>query len=81
MSNLCDLLYHLRNAACHHNLAFSSDREDPQDVELIAKDRANKTVVYWIASISVADLEKFCRGLVDLMVENEAKLKTLANLD
>jgi ADP-ribosylglycohydrolase len=63
------LLWHLRNAAAHGRLRFSSDSTDLQDVRLIVEDKPNQpdATVNWRAEISAAQLEGFCRRLVQLI--------------
>jgi hypothetical protein len=58
---LGELVYHVRNGAAHARLAFSSDSSVPSEVEITVEDAYPKTrQVYWRASITVADLLKFC---------------------
>ncbi|WP_447964104.1 HEPN family nuclease [Nitrospira sp. Ecomares 2.1] len=58
---LGELIYHLRNGAAHARLAFSSDSSLPADVRITVEDALSKTSpVYWRASITAADLLKFC---------------------
>jgi hypothetical protein len=63
------LLWHLRNAASHGRLRFSSDSTDLQDVRLIVEDRPSQpsATVNWRAEISAAQLEGFCRRLAQLI--------------
>jgi hypothetical protein len=54
---LGELAYHLRNAACHARVFFSSDSHDPKEVEVTFEDVHPKTKqVYWRASI-LAEVE------------------------
>lgn len=62
------LLWHLRNAAAHGRLTFSSDSGDRRQVRLIVEDKpSSSTLVNWRAEISAADLETFCRKLAELI--------------
>jgi len=58
---LGELVYHLRNGAAHARLAFSSDSPVPSEVQITVEDACPKTrQVYWRASITAADLLRFC---------------------
>jgi hypothetical protein len=63
------LLWHLRNAAAHGRLTFSSDSTELAAVRLVIEDKINSSnaPVNWRAEISAADLESFCRRLAKLI--------------
>jgi ADP-ribosylglycohydrolase len=63
------LLWHLRNAAAHGRLTFSSDSTELGSVRLVIEDKPNgsNVPVNWRAEISAADLESFCRRLAKLI--------------
>jgi hypothetical protein len=59
--SLGDLTRHLRNAACHRRLNFSSDHPEMHLVEIEFEDAARKkSSPYWRAKICAADLREFC---------------------
>jgi hypothetical protein len=61
-TTLGKLTYHLRNAASHRRLRFSSDGPDPKEVEIQFEDAyPGKAVdVDWVAKIRASDLKDFC---------------------
>lgn len=59
-TTLGKLTYHLRNAAAHRRVGFSSDEPDMKDVEIIFADALPKKPVDWRASIRASDLKDFC---------------------
>jgi hypothetical protein len=60
-NTLGKLIWHLRNAASHRRLRFSSDRREMDKVEIEFEDapRANAPP-NWRAKINAADLKEFC---------------------
>ena len=55
------LTWHLRNAASHRRLKFSSDHREMRQVEIEFEDAANrKAPPNWCAKINAADLAAFC---------------------
>ena len=63
-TTLRHLVNHLRNAAAHRRISFSTDGPYPRGVTLTALDAYSNTgPVYWRAHINGADLEAFCIGL------------------
>jgi HEPN pEK499 p136 len=59
-TTLGKLTYHLRNAASHRRLRFSSDGPDPKDVEIEFEDALPGKPVDWHARIRASDLKDFC---------------------
>lgn len=67
---LAALLRHLRNAAAHRRVYFSSDNSDPAKVTITFEDAASGTApVYWKATIQASDLREFLVRLVGLIKE------------
>ena len=62
---LYDLVKHLRNAASHSHLYFSSNSRVMEEVDIEVKDR------HWQARICVKELRDFCLRFIDLL---EARL-------
>jgi hypothetical protein len=59
--SLGKLTGHLRNAACHRRLKFSSEHREMHKVEIEFEDAANKkSPPNWRAKINAADLAVFC---------------------
>lgn len=59
---------HLRNAACHRRLKFSSDDPDMQKVEIEFEDAPNKkSPPNWRAKINAAELKEFCDRFTKLL--------------
>lgn len=54
------LTWHLRNAASHRRLKFSSDDRDMHLVEVEFEDSANAKSPNWRAKINAANLKMFC---------------------
>jgi hypothetical protein len=59
-TTLGKLTYHLRNAASHRRLRFSSDGPDPEQVEIEFEDALPGKPVDWRARIRASDLKDFC---------------------
>jgi hypothetical protein len=59
-TTLGKLTYHLRNAASHRRLKFSSDGPDPEDVDIEFEDALPGKPVDWQARIRASDLKAFC---------------------
>lgn len=59
-TTLGKLTYHLRNAASHCRLRFSSDGPDAEDVEIEFEDALPDKPVDWHAKIRASDLKEFC---------------------
>jgi hypothetical protein len=60
-TTLGKLTWHLRNAASHRRLKFSSDDPNMHMVEIEFEDAPNtKSPVNWRATINAADLKVFC---------------------
>lgn len=73
---LDDLVYHVRNAAAHRHLKYSSDDSDLLKVELSLADgiprkiHGSKTFeLYWWASINAADLRSWLQCLAEAIDE------------
>jgi hypothetical protein len=55
------LIYHLRNAASHRRLKFSSDEREMHKVEIEFEDAPNKNALpNWRAKINASELKEFC---------------------
>jgi hypothetical protein len=55
------LIYHLRNAASHRRLSFSSDHREMRKVEIEFEDAPKKHApINWCAKINAGDLKLFC---------------------
>ena len=62
------LTFHLRNAASHRRLKFSSDERDLHKVEIEFEDAPNKIAPpNWRAKINAADLKEFCDRFTKLL--------------
>ena len=60
-TTLRKLIWHLRNAASHRRLEFSSDHREMDKVEIEFKDAPTaKAPINWHAKINAADLKEFC---------------------
>lgn len=59
-TTLGELTYHLRNAASHRRLKFSSDGSEPGDVEIEFEDALPYKPMDWQARIRASDLKAFC---------------------
>lgn len=60
-TTLGKLIRHLRNAAAHRRIRFSSDDPELHKVKLQFEDAASDTApVYWRAQINAAELRVFC---------------------
>ena len=59
-ATLGKLIYHLRNAAAHRRIGFSSDDADMEEVVIHFEDARPKKPVDWRAEIQAADLQDFC---------------------
>lgn len=73
---LDDLVNHIRNAAAHRHLKYSSDSSDLLKVELSLADGLPRTVAgsrtfefYWRASINAADLRSWLQCLAEALDE------------
>jgi hypothetical protein len=54
------LTWHLRNAASHRRLRFSSDDREMSKVDIVFEDAPNDKPVNWRAKINAGDLKVFC---------------------
>ena len=54
------LIYHLRNAASHRRLKFSSDEPNSEKVDIEFEDALPGKPVDWQATIRASDLRAFC---------------------
>ena len=69
-STLGDLIYHLRNAAAHGHVTFSSDDPDLKRVSIEVEDyKPGASTPYWRASIRGHDLREFCLRFIALIEE------------
>lgn len=59
-TTLGKLTYHLRNAAAHRRITFSSDDSDMNNVTIEFKDALPKQPVDWVVRIQASDLKSFC---------------------
>jgi hypothetical protein len=67
---LGEIVRHLRNAAAHGRLSFTSDSPDPRDVEIIAEDSPPQSSdPNWRAKITADQLRCFCFRLLDFIEE------------
>lgn len=67
-SRLGCLIYHLRNAASHGSIEFSSDDPDPSQITITVKDRKpDSQDPYWIAEIGALELRSFCLRFIKLL--------------
>jgi len=65
---LHDLVRHLRNAAAHGRLDFTSDCRDPAEVDIIAEDMPyGSSEPNWRAHIRADQLRDFCYKFLDLI--------------
>jgi hypothetical protein len=65
---LHDLVRHLRNAASHGRLDFTSNSPDPAQVEIIAEDkRPASSQVTWRAQIRADQLRDFCYRFLEFI--------------
>jgi hypothetical protein len=62
------LVWHLRNAAAHRRIRFSSDRPEMGRVEIVFEDAPKDKPVNWRASINAAELKKFCDRFEDKLI-------------
>jgi len=63
---LGDLVRHIRKAAAHGRLRFSSDLRDPNAVILYIEDRRpNDVVPNWCAEMTAKQMHDFCVKLID----------------
>lgn len=61
---------HLRNAAAHRRIRFSSDSKILKEVEIEIEDRESAaSAPYWRAHINGAELKAFCYGVLDRVEE------------
>lgn len=68
-TTLRDLAYHLRNAAAHGRVEFSSDSQEYQEVSLVVEDwKPGDQQAYWRAEISADQLRCFCSRLAALIL-------------
>jgi hypothetical protein len=67
------LVYHVRNAAAHGRLRFSSDDRLPHAVTISAEDGPNKEPfnANWSAKIVGSDLFHFCEELAKIVATNQ----------
>jgi hypothetical protein len=69
-NTLGDLIYHLRNAAAHGHMTFSSDDPDLKSVEIEVEDyKPGASAPYWRASINGFDFREFCLRFISLVEE------------
>jgi len=62
------LVYHLRNAAAHGRMRFSSNSHDLKKVVVRVEDYKNKqTTSYWSATLDAAQLRQLCLSFIDLL--------------
>ena len=55
------LLYHLRNAAAHQRISFTTDHPKMESVDIIFEDAPFKdSPINWRASIKASELKNFC---------------------
>jgi HEPN pEK499 p136 len=65
---LGDLIYHLRNAAAHGRIKFSSDSQNMHDVAIEIEDcKSRQSIPYWRARMIADDLRVFCLKFIDLL--------------
>lgn len=63
-------VYHLRNAAAHGRMRYSSDSHDYSQVVVKIEDyKPNQSTPYWSASMDAAQLRDFCLRFVALLEE------------
>ena len=64
------LTRHLRNAASHRHIKFSSDDREMNMVEIEFEDaKIDRSPVNWRAKINAADLKEFCRLVTNQLEE------------
>ncbi len=70
-NTLAELIRHLRNAASHGRIVFSSDSRSPSKVWIEAEDYSKRKAIKltWKASIRADQLREFCLRFIDL-IEN-----------
>lgn len=69
-NTLGKLIWHLRNAASHRRLRFSSDHPEMDKVEIEFEDATKATApINWHARINMADLKEFCDRFTKLLEE------------
>jgi len=67
-TTLGDLIWHLRNAAAHGNLRFSSENRDLTKVTIFVHDKKRRNAPpYWKAHIRADRLREFCLKFIDLL--------------
>jgi hypothetical protein len=61
-TTLFDIVAHVRNAASHGRLTFTSDSRLIEEVAIVVEDKKNKKdpEPYWVAQIEAKDLRAFC---------------------
>jgi hypothetical protein len=66
------LLWHMRNAAAHRRIVFSSDSSDSlQEVIIELSDKPLSRPINWRAQVTAQDLRGFAFKLIDLLEEFE----------
>ena len=69
-TTLSKLIWHLRNAASHRRLKFSSDHREMDKVEIEFEDAPTaKSPINWRAKINAADLKEFCYHFTERLEE------------
>lgn len=67
---LGDFVHHLRNAAAHGRILFSSDSTDSNKVAITFSDKkAKATKINWRVQMNVSDLETFCLRFIEMLLE------------
>jgi hypothetical protein len=68
VSTLGDVVYHVRNAAAHGHVRFSSDSPRLEEVSITIEDfKPDASSPYWKAELQAAQLREFCLKLLDLL--------------
>ncbi len=69
-NTLGKLIWHLRNAASHRRIMFSSDHREMDKVEIEFEDASSANApINWRAKINAADLKKFCDNFTKRLEE------------
>jgi len=65
---LYDFVRHLRNAAAHGRITFSSDSADPRQVTMQIDDcKPHEKTPYWSARMKASDLRQLCFKFIALV--------------